>query len=360
MEGKNTLKLCINGRVVETFEGATILQAARAAGIDIPTFCHDDYDRVMCGNEAEAGDCGMCVCKVGGQEELQQACSTVVRNGMEVWTECEEAVNARRAILEKKLAKHPLDCLNCKKLGACKLQKYCEKYGVTGPLEVLSYEPRALDMSNRFYYQDMNKCIRCGKCVRTCRELVGVGALKMVPNGDDFSVLPILGDNMEATDCVSCGNCVSVCPVGAIMPKAQNAARVWETKKVHTTCTYCGVGCQIDLIVKGDKVVDAQPAYGPANEGLLCVKGKFAFDFVNHSTRLKTPMIRKRGKLVEATWDEALDLVASKIKEIKANYGADAIAGFSSARATNEDNYMFQKFMRAGIGTNNVDHCARL
>jgi formate dehydrogenase major subunit len=168
---------------------------------------------------------------------------------------------------------------------------------------------------------------------------------------------------MSDTGCVSCGNCVSVCPVGALMPKSENEFRDWETKKVVTTCTYCGVGCQIEYSVKDGKIVDAKPANGPSNQGLLCVKGKFAYDFVNHKDRLVHPMIRKNGKhspLVQVSWEEALDFAANKIKEIRDTYGPDSIAGFSSARTINEDNYLFQKMLRAAIGTNNVDHCARL
>ena len=165
---------------------------------------------------------------------------------------------------------------------------------------------------------------------------------------------------MAETACVSCGNCVSVCPVGALMPKSQQFFRQWETQKVTTTCAYCGVGCQIEYSVRNGKIVDAKPANGPSNQGLLCVKGKFAFDFINHKDRLKYPMVRKNGKLVRASWDEALNTVAKKINEVKAEFGPDAIAGFSSARTVNEDNYLFQKFLRAAVGTNNVDHCARL
>jgi len=196
--------------------------------------------------------------------------------------------------------------------------------------------------------------------VRICRELVGVNALVMAQKGNIAYVMPNGGKTMAETGCVSCGNCVSVCPVGALMPKSQHFFREWETKKVVTTCAYCGVGCQIEYSVRNNKIVDAKPANGPSNQGLLCVKGKFAYDFINHKDRLKHPMIRKNGKLVRASWDEALRLVSSKIKAVKEQDGPDAIAGFSSARTVNEDNYLFQKMMRAAIGTNNVDHCARL
>lgn len=357
------IRLTINNRKVEVEDGSTILQAARKTGVFIPTFCYDDYDRMPakhCSNCSEYGDCKMCSCKVEGEDSLLTACNTEAKDGMVVWTEGPEVAEARIGVLNRMLAMHPMDCVNCKKLGECKLQKYCEMYGVTDALYQIPYTHREKDTTNRFYYQEMDKCIRCGKCVRTCRDLVGVNALKMVQKGPMAYVVPNGGGTMEETDCFSCGNCVSVCPVGALVPKSQNDFRYWETKKVRTTCAYCGVGCQLDLIVKGDKVVDVMPADGPSNRALLCVKGKFSYDFVNHKDRLKTPLIRKNGKLVEASWEEALSLVANKIKEVKEEFGADAIAGFSSARTINEDNYIFQKFMRAAIGTNNVDHCARL
>lgn len=352
------IDLKINGRSVQVEPGTTILQAASKLGIDIPTFCRDD--RIPMKHCTEYGDCKMCSCTVTGSKSLLTACNTYVSEGMEVFTETEEVQAARKMILQQMLAKHPLDCLNCKKLGNCKLQRYCELYEVKEPDYIISVLHREKDESNRFYFQEMDKCIRCGKCVRTCRELVGVEALQMVQKGIHAEVRPITGESMADTACVSCGNCVSVCPVGALLPKSENDFRFWETKKVRTTCAYCGVGCQLDLIVKGDRVVDVQPAHGPSNEGLLCVKGRFSFDFINHKDRLTTPLIRTENGLEPASWEEALTLVADKIKEIKAEDGPDAIAGFASARTISEDNYLFQKFLRAAVGTNNVDHCARL
>lgn len=357
------ITLKINNRVVEVEEGSTILQAAKKLGIFIPTFCFDDFERMPakhCSNCHEYGDCKMCSCEVEGEGSLLTACNTEAKDGMVVWTESPEVKKARVNILNRMIATHPLDCVNCKKLGSCKLQKYCEMYGVKDPEYVIPYEHREKDLSNRFYFQEMDKCIRCGKCVRTCRELVGVNALQMVQKGNVAYVVPNGGDCMAETTCVSCGNCVSVCPVGALMPKSQHEFREWEVQKIQTTCAYCGVGCQIEFSVKDGVLVDAKPANGPSNQGLLCVKGKFAYDFINHKDRLKVPMVRKNGVLVESTWEEALGIVAEKILEVKEEYGPDAIAGFSSARTVNEDNYLFQKFLRAAVGTNNVDHCARL
>lgn len=386
------VKLTINGRQVEVENGTTILNAAKKLGIFIPTFCHDEYDRLSdcdCSEYEGLGGCKICSCEVVGKNDLVTACDTVAENGMEVLTESKKVKDKRKEVLKRIVSIHPMDCVNCVKLGACKLQKYCELYGIKDKETEGHYEKRGKDMSNRFYYQEMDKCIRCGKCVKTCKELVGVHALTTCKVGDLTYVIPNVSEavykeklgkanpsaeeklkayregkfGMADTDCVSCGNCVSVCPVGALMPKSENEYREWETKKVVTTCTYCGVGCQIEYSVKDGKIVDAKPANGPSNQALLCVKGKFAFDFVNHKDRLIHPMIRKGGKhspLVQVSWEEALDFAANKIKEVKNQYGGDAIAGFSSARTINEDNYLFQKMMRAAFGTNNVDHCARL
>ena len=389
------VKLTINGRQVEVESGSTILQAAEKVGIFIPTFCHDEFGRFSnkeCSKSDGIDQCKMCSVEVAGSNELVTACDTVVSDGMVVQTESKKVKDKRIEVLNRIVSIHPMDCVNCVKLGGCKLQKYCELYGVKDKTKETPHVHRNKDMSNRFYYQELEKCIRCGKCVRTCRELVGVNALTMVKHDGLNYVMPNIPDEvyreklklgagkevttemklkayndglvgMADTECVSCGNCVSVCPVGALMPKSENEFREWETKKVVTTCTYCGVGCQIEYSVRNGKIVDAKPANGPSNEGLLCVKGKFAYDFINHKDRLKHPMIRKGGKhspLERVSWEEALDFAAKKIAEVRDEFGPDSIAGFSSARTINEDNYLFQKFLRAAVGTNNVDHCARL
>ena len=177
--------------------------------------------------------------------------------------------------------------------------------------------------------------------------------------GFDTIVKTPFNEGLINSKCVSCGNCVSVCPVGALTPKAQKF-RHWETKEVQTTCSYCGVGCQLNLIVKGDKVVGAQPSLEGPNDGLLCVKGKFAYKFINHPDRIKTPLIKRNGKFEEVSWEQAYRYIRRKVIEIKEESGPEAFAGLTSARCTNEENYLFQKLFRAVIGTNNIDHCARL
>lgn len=347
------INLKINGRPVQVEKGATILEAAKKIGIDIPTFCHDPRLRAD-------GACRICTVEVEGINKLPTACTTPAEEGMSVLTESPVVVEARKEILQLILSKHPLDCLTCEKSGACKLQDLCYKYEIKEPAYIAPTTHYPIDDSNPFYYSEPDKCISCGLCVRVCNELQNTKAISMVERGVSTKVSPPFGMPLGDSECVSCGNCVSVCPVGALMPKAMEKFRYWETKKVRTTCSYCGVGCQMDLLVKNDKVVEVQPAMGPSNEGLLCVKGKFAFDFVNHPDRLRKPLVRKNGVLEEVEWEEAFDLVVNKIKETKEQFGPDSIAAFSSARALNEENYLMMKLMRAAIGTNNVDHCARL
>lgn len=347
------LNVVINGNELKVNSSLTILQAAEKLNIDIPTFCND---KRLIGH----GACRICVCEVAGARSLVPACTAPVAEGMVIYTHSETVIKTRKEILELMIENHPLDCLTCTKTGSCKLQDYCYEYDITeGPFhgEKKKYP---IDDTNEFYYADQNKCISCGKCVRVCNELQCTGAIGQYERGFETHVGAPFDIGLKDSICVSCGNCVAACPVGALMPKSKEKFRQFDVKKVRTTCAYCGVGCQMDLLVKNNKVVGVEPADVIPNDGLLCVKGRFAYKFIDHPDRLKTPLIRKNGVLVEATWDEAYDLITSKMISTKENFGANAIAGLSSARCTNEENYLFQKLFRAVIGTNNIDHCARL
>lgn len=343
----------INGKRYQVEDGITILEACNRLGIHIPTLCHDDR------LEPYAA-CRLCVVEIKGKGKLETSCSTKVRDGMEIETHSERVIKARKDILDLLFSNHPNDCLTCDKSGECKLQDYCYEYGIIEGSYKGEKKDLPLDESNPFYTFDPNKCILCGKCVRVCSELQGTNAIGLENRGFSTKVSTPFNMGLATSKCVSCGNCVAVCPVGALMPKKKVKYRAWEVRKVKTTCSYCGVGCQMHLLVKGDKVVGVEPAKGRPNNGLLCVKGRFGYNFINHPDRLRTPLIKRNGKFEEATWEEAYDLIARKVNEIKKEYGADAFAGLTSARCTNEENYLFQKMFRALIGTNNVDHCARL
>lgn len=347
------VNLTINGIPVQADAGMTILEAAKTVGIDIPTFCHDP-------ELAKVGACRICVVEVTGARNLPASCTAPVMEGMVVETETERVIKSRKTILNLIWANHPQDCLVCEKTGSCKLQDYSYKYGVSESIFKGEKKDIAFDDTNPFFFRDLNKCILCGKCIRKCHDVNGVGAVDFMYRGFATKVTTPFDMPIEESSCVFCGMCVDVCPVGALTPKhGIGQGRSFEVDKVLTTCPYCGCGCTLYLHVREDKIVNATPNFeGPLN-GHLCVKGRFGWDFVDSPDRLKTPLIKKDGEFVEATWEEALGLVASKFKEVRAQYGADALAGLSSARCTNEDNYLFQKLLRV-LGTNNIDHCARL
>lgn len=353
--GVELVSLRINGKTIDVAEGTSILKACEQAGEKIPTFCNDK--RLV-----PHGACRICVVEVDKARTLVASCSTPATDGMVVYTHSEKVVNARKDILDLIWAAHDNDCLKCLNAGQCKLQDYCFEYEIETEN---AFYPKALkghlDTSNEFYTYNGDKCILCGKCVRVCGELQGSSAIGFSERGHETHVTHPFEAGMTYSSCVSCSNCVNVCPTGALTEKSKHRFRAWDIeKRVKTTCTYCGVGCQINLIVIDNKVVRVEPAENGVNQGLLCVKGKFAFDFIGHQDRLRTPLIRKDGAFIEATWDEALDLVASRMKEIKDEYGAQALAALSSARCSTEDNYVMQKLFRAVIGTNSIDHCARL
>ena len=354
IEGRlGMVNLTINGQIVQVQENITILKAAESVGISIPTFCYDDRLKAH-------GACRICVVSVKGAKGLTASCSEKATEGMIVETHSEQVMEARREILKLIIEDHPLDCLTCRKSGQCKLQDYCFEYGIKddGYRKVRKHYP--VDASNTFFLIDRNKCIKCGRCIRVDNELQCTNAINFADRSVDTHVAVEYDKNFSESKCVSCGNCVSACPVGALMPMSSAKYRHWEMKKVKTTCSYCGVGCQMELLVKDNKVYEVMPLNETPNNGLLCVKGKFGFKFLNHPDRLKTPLIRKNGVLTEATWEEAYRLIVSKITETKKNFGSDALGAFASARCTNEENYLLQKMFRAVIGTNNIDHCARL
>jgi NADH-quinone oxidoreductase subunit G len=346
--------LKIDGREVKFPSGTTVLQAAEELGIDIPRLCHDP-------ELTQYGGCRLCVVEIKGMRNLAASCVTAVSSGMEIYTGSASVVEARKSILELLMANHPNDCLTCEKMGDCRLADYCYLYGVKkGSMEGKSHNYK-LEDQNPFIVRDLNKCILCGKCIRACNEITGKDVLDFSYRGFDTKVTAFGDSSLLESDCIFCGNCIAVCPTGALMEKQiKNKARQWDIKKVKTTCPFCGTGCNFDLCVKNGEVISvASNPTSVVNGRALCIKGRFGWDYIYHPKRIRTPLIKKNGEFVTAGWDEALDLVSRRFKEIIDKDGADSFAALSSARCTNEENYLFQKFVRVVMGTNNIDHCAR-
>jgi predicted molibdopterin-dependent oxidoreductase YjgC len=345
------IQLTINGTPVQVEKGSTILDAARGAGIRIPTMCWLKKLHPI-------GSCRMCVVEVAGLRKPVSACDTAADDGLVVTTESPALTEMRRDALKLMLMNHPLDCPVCDKGGECDLQDMVWEFGVTEQTFPAVKPQRDVPRYvSPFIKQWPDRCILCARCVRACKEVKGIGCIQIVENGFNSYIGPV-----EGVDCISCGECLSVCPVGALTDGSTEKARIWQSTRTPTTCGYCGVGCQFELNGVNDKLirVTTNDKEKKPNYGSLCIKGRFGWEFVNHPDRLRAPLVRKDGVLKETTWEEALSFTAKKLKEIRDTNGPDALAGFTSARCTNEENYLFQKFFRAAVGTNNVDHCARL
>jgi formate dehydrogenase alpha subunit len=361
----DTLRLNVDGRETFAPTGSTVLEAVQAAGTYVPTLCHDPELKPY-------GACRLCIVQIEGLRGLPTSCTTPAQDGMVIHTETEEIQRIRRAIVEMAIADHPQDCLGCGKSEECQLLRVARYLGVEkSSVDRLRRGPvtRPIDASNPAFLYDPNKCVLCGKCVRVCHELQGVGAIDFSFRSSDTRIVPFAAKPWVESPCQSCGECVERCPTGALMPKLATVPQ----REVRTICPYCGVGCSIYLGVRGQSVVRVRGARDHAvNEGALCVKGRFGLDFVNHPDRLTKPLLRretvpKRVRMErpieafrEATWEEALDYLAEGLVRTRNRHGADAVGVLSSAKCTNEDNYLIQKFARAALGTNNVDHCARL
>ncbi len=346
------IKVTINGKEITLEKAVTVLEAARSAGIKIPTLCyHEQLEKY--------GGCRLCLVEVEKMPRLQTACTLMVTDGMTVRTETEAITNVRRSILEFLLINHPLDCPYCDKAGECELQDLVEKYGPATSRfkEAKRKVPESLE--DPVIVRNMERCIVCTRCVRMCEGVQGAAAIAVIDRGGHSHIEPFSGGKF---DCEYCGNCVSVCPVGAIMSRLhRHSYRPWQmVNETETICPYCGVGCTLIVQVRDDVIKRVVPRIGTAvNNGLLCSRGRFGYEFVGHKDRLTSPLIRKNGVLEEATWEEAISLVAKKLGEIKGSFGGSSIAGIASPRCTNEDNYVFQKFMRVTLGTNNIDSTAR-
>ena len=352
--------ITIDGRVLEAREGQTVLEVAREAGIHIPTLCY-------LAHRSAIGSCRVCVVDVEGQGAPVPACTTPACDGMVVNTATERVLSYRRTAVDLLISAHGLNstnfCFSCMKNGACELQAVAREVGVENPSFPAPAKDKPVLDSNPFLSFNPNLCIACQRCVGACNDAARNHVLKTGKRGVRTTIVAPFGPDWDTTACESCGNCAEACPTGALVEKRRHEYREWEVTKVQTTCPHCATGCQYNLVVKDGRIVDAEPVDGPSNHGLLCVKGRSgSFDFVHSPERLTTPLVRnpESGELEPATWDEALDLIASRLGELRDEFGGQSLAAFACARSANEDIYMLQKMARCAFKTNNVDNCARV
>ena len=351
------MNITINGIVCEAEAGENVLAVARRNDIYIPSLCYH-------AKTGQAGKCRVCLVEVEGMPGQKTACTLEVQEDMAVTTDSPALKEAQRVIVDLTLASGEHNCLLCEQNGDCELQDATYYLGITEPKYSLPTQYQDIDQTSEFIYVDRTKCISCGRCVEGCNGTVTNEVLNFASRGYEAKIVFDYDLPMGSSTCVQCGECVQLCPVGALIDKrAMGKGRPWELDKVDTVCPYCGVGCQITLHIdrKKEEIVRVTGIEGsPTNDGMLCVKGRYGMDFVASNERLTTPLIKDGDGFREATWEEAITLVAEKFTATKNATGSDSIGGFASAKCTNEENYAFQKFMRREVGTNNVDHCARL
>jgi formate dehydrogenase major subunit len=353
----------LNGTPVAAEPGETIIQAAKRHGVEIPHLCYKEGMR-------PDGNCRACMVEIKGERVLAASCCRAPAAGMEVTTDSPRALHSQKMVLELLLSDMPRE----RHTFHSELDRWAQALGVTKPRFEGRRNPPP-DLSHYAMAVNLDSCIQCTRCVRACREVQVNDVIGYAHRAEHSKIVFDLDDPMGASTCVACGECVQACPTGALMP-ARGVGLIRPDKQVKSVCPYCGVGCQLTYNIKDNRILYVDGLDGPANRGRLCVKGRYGFDYVHHKQRLTKPLIRKPGVpkhadfamdpsrpleyFREATWEEALDLAASRLKAIRDERGPQALAGFGSAKGTNEEAYLFQKLVRTGFGTNNVDHCTRL
>ena len=362
----NKIAFDLNGKSVEAYEGETILQAAKREGVEIPHLCYTEGMRTD-------GNCRACVVEVDGERVLAPSCCRFPAEGMKVTSDSERAQKSQKMVLELLLSDMP-DQGDSPYTLESELDTWAKKLSVSKPRFDQRDQP-ACDITHPAIAVNLDACIQCNRCVRACRDEQGNDVIGYAHRGSHSKIVFDLDDPMGDSTCVACGECVQACPTGALMP-ANEVALIEADKTVDSTCPYCGVGCLIKYHVKDNEILYTEGREeGPANKGRLCVKGRYGFDYIHNPLRLTKPLIRREGvekttELLdpadldkvfrEATWEEALDFAAGGLVKIRDEDGPKALAGLGSAKGSNEEAYLFQKLVRTGFRSNNVDHCTRL
>lgn len=362
---EKTITFSLNGRSVEALEGETILQTAKRVGVEIPHLCYKEGYR-------EVGNCRSCMVEIEGERVLAPSCCRQPKEDMKVNSDNERALLSQKMILELLLADMPEQDESPYAQNS-ELDYWVNKLDIGTPRFGERPQPTP-DLTNPAISVNLDACIQCTRCVRACREEQVNDVIGYAFRGDHSKIVFDLDDPMGDSTCVTCGECVQACPTGALMP-ANGVGKIEPDKKVNSVCPYCGVGCLLTYNVKDEKILYTDGRDGPSNESRLCVKGRYGFDYIHHADRLTKPLIRREGKAKtaeilkhdqldeyfrEASWEEALEFAAGGLKKIRDNQGPHALAGFGSAKGSNEEAYLFQKLVRTGFHTNNVDHCTRL
>ncbi len=351
----------INNQPFEIKEGETILSFIKRhkGETTVPTLCDAP-------NLDPFGSCRVCSVDVAleenGKARTMASCHTPIAAGQYIYPDSKEVKSLRKNIIELVLTDHPLDCLTCEVNGNCELQTVAAQVGIRDVRypEGENHLDRAKDLSHPYMTSDLSKCINCYRCVRACDEVQGQFVLSMAGRGFDSKIVKGIDQSFMESDCVSCGACSQACPTSAISDVFQSKA-IEATEKTRTICTYCGVGCNLEVATSNGEILSIQAPYdAEVNQGHTCLKGRYAFKFYDHPERLNSPMIKRNGEFEPVSWDEAYDYIANKLEGFKNDFGPDSIAGISSSRCTNEENYLMQKFIRAVVGTNNIDGCARV
>jgi formate dehydrogenase major subunit len=353
-----TVQVEIDGLPATVKAGTSILRAARESGVDIPKLCATDSLKPF-------GSCRMCLVEVEGRKGYPASCTTPIEAGMKIRTQTEALAQLRRNVMELYISDHPLDCLTCSANGDCELQDMAGAVGlreVRYGFEGENHLDAGVDSSNPYFQFDASKCIVCSRCVRACDEVQGTFALTIQGRGFESKVSAGISEDFLDSECVSCGACVQACPTATLMEKSI-VDHGQPERSVKTTCAYCGVGCSFVAEMRGDQVVRMTPDKdGQANHGHSCVKGRFAWGYSTHRDRVLDPLIRDSidKPWRKVSWDEAIQYTAKRFKEIQAEHGRKSIGGITSSRCTNEEVFVVQKLVRAAMGNNNVDTCARV